>query len=492
MSRIDVPGQGLEHPPACLGQRAPTTSADRGARTGSDRRRSGYLGWLFGDHLAVVAVLVTGLLTAAWLAFGLRIAPGPRLALLVAALGSHVVAVLALRRRTSGSRLVLVVGGLLLVLAVALPPHGSKDLWAYAMQGRVVAVHHANPYTHVPADYPHDPALLRMAHGWRKSPTPYGPAFTAVEAGVAWIAGGSALATRLLFQGIEALGVVAIVLALRRRTEGTAAVAFVLMSPVVLATVNGGHNDVLVGAAILGAVLLADRRRMYAAAALVALAALIKLTALLVIPAIAIWLVRRGRTRSAGEFSALAAGLVGVGYLLAGGRAALAPVISSAGHVSRASLLSLPHRQLSKVLENHGFTSHAASSWSGHAMTLVTVCCILGVLAFGWRRARRAESSAVVVIPTLTALTFMMLYVLPWYVLWVLPTAATRVRGRSTAAAWLLASALAIAYNAPPGVRVSAGWEWLGHLALPAAATTLIVLTVIGTFRHHRLRQGTN
>ncbi len=86
-------------------------------------------------------------------------------------------------------------------------------------------------------------------------------------------------------------------------------------------------------------------------------------------------------------------------------------------------------------------------------------------------------------VPALVALIFSMAYVLPWYPLWVLPSAAARLGSRSTAAAWVLASALLVAYNDPPGFPSSAALSSsLGHSALPIAAAAVLVL-VVATLR---------
>ena len=74
---------------------------------------------------------------------------------------------------------IVVAAGALLVVAVVIAPVGH-DIWSYAMYGRIVSVHHASPYTHVPADYPHDP-LLHLV-GWRRTPSVYGPGFVGLAA----------------------------------------------------------------------------------------------------------------------------------------------------------------------------------------------------------------------------------------------------------------------------------------------------------------------
>ena len=123
-------------------------------------------------------MVVAGALTACWLTIGPQLTTFPRLLLLLGALGAHVAVVTALHRHESDPRVVLAIGTALLVLAVAFPPQGSKDLWAYAMQGRIVAAsHHANPWVHAPTQYPDDPALqrVRCTVGADHPPTPTVP-----------------------------------------------------------------------------------------------------------------------------------------------------------------------------------------------------------------------------------------------------------------------------------------------------------------------------
>ncbi|MCU1456130.1 MAG: hypothetical protein JWL73_222, partial [Actinomycetia bacterium] len=48
------------------------------------------------------------------------------------------------RRPRLSARAIVVAIGLVLVVAVVVPPRGSKDIWSYTMYGRTVAVHHAN------------------------------------------------------------------------------------------------------------------------------------------------------------------------------------------------------------------------------------------------------------------------------------------------------------------------------------------------------------
>ena len=81
---------------------------------------------------------------------------------LVVAYGAFAALMVALHRRVAVPAWpVLLAGGALLVVAMIQPPIESGDVWSYASYGRMVTLHHDSPWTHVPADYPHDPYTRR-------------------------------------------------------------------------------------------------------------------------------------------------------------------------------------------------------------------------------------------------------------------------------------------------------------------------------------------
>ena len=135
-----------------------------------------------------------------------------------------VVLVPALRRALTMS-MVLVASLLLLTVAVVQPPAESHDLYSYAMNGRILEHYGDNPYTHAPANYPHDPLLAEVAAAGATRTSLYGPAFTAASAGIASVAGTDLLATRLGFQLLAAACVLALLLLLYRTTRDPVVVA---------------------------------------------------------------------------------------------------------------------------------------------------------------------------------------------------------------------------------------------------------------------------
>ncbi|HET7655239.1 MAG TPA: hypothetical protein VFK42_19560, partial [Acidimicrobiales bacterium] len=164
---------------------------------------------------------------------------------LVAAFGG-LAAVLAVERRARvlTPRGVLVPAAALLVVAVVAPPIGSRDVWSYAMYGRIAAVHHADPYRVAPSAFPHDPLLSRVSPVWRDTRSVYGPVFTWLSALGMRVVGNSALLARMFFQVLAAVAAGVAMWVLWGETHDAAAMALVGLNPLVLvAVVNGGHSD---------------------------------------------------------------------------------------------------------------------------------------------------------------------------------------------------------------------------------------------------------
>ena len=131
-----------------------------------------------------------------------------------------------------------------------------------------------------------------------------------------------------------------------RRTRSPAALLLLGLQPtIVLTAVNGGHNDVLVGGMLLGAALLAGRRQLALAGAVVGVAVLVKITAGLALLGLVLWLLRRRDWRAAVTAGVPAVAVAVTGYAIAG-RAALTALAANTSTISRASLWQLPERAL--------------------------------------------------------------------------------------------------------------------------------------------------
>ena len=399
--------------------------------------------------LALLAVATGG--PVLLLVGGQQLAPVVSIALIVA---TTTATLLLVRWERAGARIPVTLAvaaiAVVLTLAVVEPPQTSHDLWSYTMYGRIVAVHDSSPWTHVPADFPHDPMLSRVGRGWRHTPAVYGPVFVAQAAGFAAIAGDSPLANRLLYQGTAALTIALALVLIWRRTRSPAALLLLGLQPaIVLTAINGGHNDVLVGCMLLGAALLAGRRRLALAGALVGFAVLIKITAGLAVFGLVLWLLHRRDWRAAVRVGAPAAAVAVTGYLIVGG-AALTALAANTSTTSRASVWQIPERLLGLEgpggafgLRHHDLIGMVTTVGS------IGVVLLAGVLA--WRVARRPDPAESMAVATM-AYPFVAVYTLPWYSAWALPTCALHPRSRVTTLAVLQAGFLAAAYSLPRGL----------------------------------------
>ena len=372
-----------------------------------------------------VALAVAALAMAAVLLRGPSSSAGPEIVLLVVSFAALAVMVAAeLRRRRLGRRAVLAVGGALLVLAVVVPPLQSNDVWSYATYGRMVSEYGVSPYRHAPADFPDDPVAARSSDFWRDSPSVYGPAFTGISAVGMEIAGTSRLKARLFFQGLAALAVLASLVLVDRRLKDPMATAFVAVNPLtVIAVVNGGHNDALIGLALLGGVLLVVAKRPGWAGAVMALGVLVKIAALLPVAAVAVWVWRRRGNRPALAFGAAVGGVVGAGLLLAGGPVVLQPLREAALRFTNGSVWAAPRRWLASALTGPGRDAVDATRLSGRILSTVALLVAVGLTVVAIRSIRRPGVAQVVGV---SVLAYMLLgaYVLPWYLAWSLPVLA--------------------------------------------------------------------
>ena len=200
---------------------------------------------------------------------------------------------LLLRRHLGGVglRWVLVTGALWALPVLLSLPLESRDVYAYACQGSLVA-NGIDAYTHGAASLP-CPWLSEVPRIWRGTPSPYGPLWLAVAGGVA--------SPRNLFVAVALFRLVALAgLALAgwaghrlARTLGADPVPagwLFLLSPLVLVhAVSGAHADALLVGLVVAAFAVAVGRlpsgpRTLAMGALFGLAVAVKATALVAVP----------------------------------------------------------------------------------------------------------------------------------------------------------------------------------------------------------------
>jgi alpha-1,6-mannosyltransferase len=184
-------------------------------------------------------------------------------------------------------RAVLLVAGVWVLPLLLAPPLFSRDVYAYAGQGNLVA-HDIDPYTYGPGALT-GKFVLRIDGVWRFSPSPYGPVWLWLSGAVVRLVGDHVVLAVILLRLLAVAGLLLVAWALPKlaRAHGVApqrALWLGLANPfVLLHGVAGAHNDaVMVGLLVCG-LAVAGRtpttRRLVAAAALVTVAALVKLPA---------------------------------------------------------------------------------------------------------------------------------------------------------------------------------------------------------------------
>jgi Glycosyltransferase family 87 len=269
----------------------------------------------------LVALLGGGIVLALACAVGAAYGPGTELVngvgrndtwsiVFLAATGTafalYAAALMFLRGRLDGVRVVCALAVAIQLVPLAGPVLLSRDVYSYWAYGRIVWAHDSNPYDHPPADFPHDPATAATAGPWRQTTSVYGPVFTGVSAGVAAVAGSSKLTAAFLFRVAAALAVlVTAFLAARLARHKALSAALVGWNPLfAVHFAGGGHNDALMVACMVAALALTPRSRDRAAGALWLVAAAIKSAALVLFPLVL------PRSRRGVWFGALAALLV--------------------------------------------------------------------------------------------------------------------------------------------------------------------------------------
>ncbi|HET8955938.1 MAG TPA: polyprenol phosphomannose-dependent alpha 1,6 mannosyltransferase MptB [Solirubrobacterales bacterium] len=312
----------------------------------------------------------------------------------------------------------------LLLTAFALAPVLlSHDVYSYVDYARLGVRHGLDPYVHPPSAAPADPAYADVT--WTEATSAYGPLFTLATYPLAWLPVGVAVAVLKALAVLSVLGIAAIVsrLAAGRGADPLRAAAFVALNPLVLVHVVGGaHNDglamllaMLAVAGVLGA------RELSAGAALAAAVATKLSTAFLAPFALLATMPtgRKGayidRNRPVGRF-ALGAGAAALTIALAAWLAFGWDWLHGFGlageNQSRTSYMSIPILAARLSGLDPDATRLAAAT--------LFLAAAAGLLAWTWRGGDWVRASAWAALALLLATAWL----LPWYLIWLLPLAA--------------------------------------------------------------------
>lgn len=286
----------------------------------------------------------------------------------------------------------------------------SHDVYSYVDYARLGVRHGLDPYVNPPLAVPGDPAYADVT--WTEATSAYGPLFTLATYPLAWLPVGVAVAVLKAIAALSILGIAALVsrLAAWRGVDPLRAAAFVALNPLILVHVIGGaHNDgVTMLLAMLSAATLLSVRELSAGAALTAAVAT-KLSAAVIAPFALIGTARRGRFLAGAGIASIAvatAAWIAFGWDWTHG-------FGLAGeNQSRTSYMSIPILAARLTGLDPDTTRLAAA-----VTFLAAIACLL---AWTWRGGDWIRASAWATLALLLATAWL----LPWYLIWLLPLAA--------------------------------------------------------------------
>ena len=381
-----------------------------------------------------------------------------------------------------------VIGTILAVHAIFLlaPPLALTDVFNYINYGRMEVVHHLNPYTTIPISEPHsDPSFILS--NWHQLLSPYGPMFTLLTFAVVPLGVAASFWALKALLAMASLATIWLVWKCARLLgrDPLSAIALVGLNPIVLVWGLGGdHNDFLMLFCIMLGFYLLLRARASASASASAsaqaqdpspakapggfaarvggwiaplsaweigagaafvLAAAIKASGGVLIPVVLVGLARTPRRLVQVLIGMLAAGaLVGAASLLAFGLHI--PDLSTQSRlVTNESVPNLIGLAVGAGGESEGVRTVMSALL---ALSVLT-CCIMA-----WRRRDMITPSGWASVALILTLS----WVLPWYVLWILPLAALSSSRRLRTAGLLVGVYLIIAWAPASGLL----WNAIG------------------------------
>jgi len=310
------------------------------------------------------------------------------------------------------------------------PPLFSRDTFSYFMQGKLQLAGY-NPYESGVALVPGwfqsgvDPL-------WGEAPAPYGPAFLLVEKVIAQISGDSALTGALWFRATALFGIVILAigipyLARQHGVSDISALWLGVMNPlVIMHFVAGAHNDALMIALVVLALILGLKQKWILASIMATLALGIKPVAIVVLPFLVFlnssnnW---SNRLTQALKISAVCfTSLLMISWLAGVGPFGWLNALSTPGAVkSWLSPFTAIGLIAGEILNLIGFTNQ-----SDIAVTITrSIGSVVMVLAIAYLVFKPEGRSAT----RGTALAFVALVVFgpviqPWYLLWAIPLVA--------------------------------------------------------------------
>ena len=319
---------------------------------------------------------------------------------------AYLVTVLAVR--TFSMRAIAITVVALHAILLLSPPLQLTDLFNYLGYARLGALHQLNPYTHVIQQEAFDPVYRFTSwHGLR---SPYGELFTALSYPLSFLSLAAAYWILKVATVLLSLGFIALVWQCARRLgrDPRFAVAFVAFNPIYLIYAVGGfHNDFFMLVPSMAAIAFALSGRDRSAGAMLMLAIAVKFTAVILGPFLLLAVATRPRQLRLGLGAVAAAIPLVAGSLVLFG-------VSIPNLQQQSSLLtdfSIPN--LVGLVVGVGGTPLL--------LKLATVA-VVGVVAYHFfgRRGHWLVGAGWSTFALIASLAWLV----PWYVIWLLPLAA--------------------------------------------------------------------
>ncbi|HWE11100.1 MAG TPA: glycosyltransferase family 87 protein [Solirubrobacteraceae bacterium] len=327
-------------------------------------------------------------------------------AVLLAMLVAYLVALAA--AHSLSLRLIAVAVVALHLILLLSPPMQLSDLFNYLGYARLGALHGLNPYSHVINREVFDPVFGYSS--WHNLRSPYGPLFSALTYPLAFVSVPIAYWVLKIVTVALSLAFVALVWQCARQLgrDPRMPVAFVALNPIFLVYEIGAfHNDFFMLVPMMGAISLVLARRDRTAGAVLMLAVAVKFTAVVLLPFLLV--AAATRHRRIRVLTGAAAGAVVMAAL------SISLFGLSLPNLSQQSTL-LTGISIPNVL---GLVLHLG----GGTPLLLKIFIVGVVLVVAHQYFRNRDWIAGAGWATL-ALIASLSWLMPWYVVWLLPLAA--------------------------------------------------------------------
>lgn len=322
------------------------------------------------------------------------------------------------------SKLILWSSFAMIALFFLAPPLLSQDIFSYIAYARLGVVHSLNPYAFRPFDIPGDP-VFGFA-GSKDAVDVYGPYFTLGSYPLAWL---SVPAAFWLLKAVAALSVAGLLLLVRSLAEQlkvapSRALALVGLSPAVLVhVVAAGHNEALTMLIVFAGIALYLRGQAgdgeplggFVSTLAIGVKASAAVPLVFMLAAAKRKLATFGAMAAAGALTMLAA-LVGFGSDALGGL----NLISS--NQDRSSSWSIPHKTVDGILSLAGSVDRASATDIVRLVFVVLLAAFVVYLL--WRSYKQPDTWLANAGWATLGVLIASAWLVPWYLLWLLPFAA--------------------------------------------------------------------